>query len=167
VIELFCYHLRKSAEDSSSSSKSPPRLPCSVHTDASLLTIVPRCVGPPGLEILNWRAGAWQAVEAQSGSPNECIVFAGDMLPRLLNGAILAAQHRVNLPPVTTDQVRLSTPMELFPDPRLLLDCAKTLAHSWPHLTEKTLTVACTPIETAQMASCAFSQGLVSVNKSS
>jgi hypothetical protein len=124
------------------------------------------------------------------------------MLPRILNGDILAAQHRVVFSgePVSASKEedvkmtetgaddttnegavgmkggdaecvhfrdRYSTPFELFLAPRYEIDCARLLAHSSRHFTHKgALLPACTVVETAQIASCAFSQGLVSVNKS-
>jgi len=163
-LELFRYHAR-SAEGGApgGDAAAAAALPCSIHTDASLLTLVPRCNGPAGLEIFNWSGNAWQAVEAQSGGADECIVFAGDMLSRILNGSIMAAQHRVVFSSTTED--RYSMPFELFLAPRYEIDCARLLAHSWPHLDNKTLLKACAPVESAQIASCAFSQGLVSVNR--
>jgi isopenicillin N synthase-like dioxygenase len=158
VIELFHYRRSPAADGKS--------LPCSIHTDASFLTIIPRCVGPAGLELFNWSRGDWQAVEAQAMGANECIVFPGDMMHRLLNGAILATEHRVVLSPTGETQSRYSSPFELFASPRYLLDCGKLLEDSWQHFgSRRTLLPNCERRETAQVASCAFSQGLVSVNK--
>ena len=165
VMELFCYR-SASAQPRSAAETEAGCLPCSIHTDASLLTLIPRSVGPAGLEIFNWRAGDWQAVEAQARGPAECVVFAGDMLQRLVNGAVLAAQHRV-----VFDQAagadRLSSPFELFAAPDYLLDCAALLSDSWQHFAEpRELSRDCRRVEAARTASGAFSAGLVSVNKS-
>lgn len=155
VIELFHYR------------RPPPTselLPCSIHTDASLLTMIPRCVGPSGLELFNWLRGDWQAVESQAGD-DECIVFPGDMMPRLVNGAVLATQHRVVLHPANSAEEpsgddRYSTPFELFLTPSYVIDCADLLGSSTEILPGNERR------ESAQMASWAFSQGLVSVNQS-
>jgi isopenicillin N synthase-like dioxygenase len=114
VIELFAYRVDNddaegeaasaavaappsaagAAAASASSSPLPPPLPCSIHSDASMLTLIPRCSGPPGLQLFNWQAGGWQGVEAQS-RPDEAILFPGDMMQRVTNGAVLATPHRV------------------------------------------------------------------------
>ncbi len=154
VLELFLYQARSSAS-----------LPCAIHTDASLLTLIPRSVGAAGLEIWNWAASGWQAVEAQAAD-DECVVFAGDMLQRLLRGGIQAAQHRVRF-----DQVagvdRYSTPFELFAHPQYVIDCRTLLARSWqhfPHCEPAALPAPYCQVETALAAANWFSKGLVSVN---
>lgn len=89
------------------------------------------------------------------------------MLPRLLNNAVLAAEHRVVFD-TTSGAARYSTPFELFLDPGYVIDCAELLSSSWHHFPGggAHIASACTPTESALAASCAFSQGLVSVNKS-
>lgn len=140
-------------------------LPCSIHMDASLLTCIPRCTGPAGLELYNFRGqGGWQAVEEQARDRSECIVFAGEMLGRVLNGAVLPAQHRV----IFSEHAgldRYSAPFELFPAPSYVIDCAELLKDSWHHFPSTEVAQACQGRETAQVAMSAFSQGLVSVNQ--
>ena len=156
VIELFLYRGATSTH-----------LPCPIHTDASLLTLIPRSTGAAGLEIWNWQAEGWQAVEEQAAD-DECIVFAGDMLQRLLNGAVLATQHRVQF-----DQSagidRYSTPFELFANPHYIIDCPTLLAQSWRHFAGCESSAALAQpycyVETALSAANWFSKGLVSVNK--
>jgi isopenicillin N synthase-like dioxygenase len=86
------------AAASAASPPLPPPLPCSIHSDASMLTLILRCSGPAGLQLFNWQAGGWQAVEAQS-RPDEAILFPGDMMQRVTNGAVLATPHRVAFQP--------------------------------------------------------------------
>ncbi len=96
VIELFHYSVTGSSAGAAEAgaAEATALLPCSTHSDASLLTLIPRCTSSPGLQLYNWSASAWQAVEAQS-SEEEAIVFPGDMMQRVSNGGVIASPHRV------------------------------------------------------------------------
>ncbi len=100
VIELFHYSVTGSAAGAAAAgaAEAAAPLPCSMHSDASLLTLIPRCTGSPGLQLYNWSASAWQAVEAQC-SEEEAIVFPGDMMQRISNGGVIASPHRVAFDP--------------------------------------------------------------------
>lgn len=93
------------------------RIPCGDHRDVSLLTLIPKCRGPSGLEVFNWN-GFWDKTEEKSDE-SDCVVLAGELLHRLTAGKISPTSHRVV---VTTNDVRcdhelaarFSCPMELL-----------------------------------------------------
>ena len=199
VIELFRYSVgggestnaasaaassaAASSADVAGSSAPPPPLPCSIHSDASIFTLIPRCVGPPGLQLYSWGGGVtadigdgdgggWQAVEAQSRA-DEAVVFPGDMLQRITDGAVLATPHRVAFvaqPQPTLEQSassadaaadssnRYSAPFELFLAPDTVVDCASLLGR-------QDVSPDCRPVVSAMEALSALSRNLVSVNK--
>jgi len=169
VIELFHYSAGRervdSKEDSAASASPPPPppLPCSIHSDASLLTLIPRCVGPAGLHVFNWAAAGWQVAEAQS-SADEGILFPGDMMQRVTNGAVLATMHRVAFEEEAarspSAQSRYSCPFELFLAPEAVVDCATLLG-----LPPAEVHAECRAVVSAMEALAALSQNLVSVNK--
>lgn len=154
----------------------PPPLPCSIHCDASLLTLIPRCVGSAGLQLYNLSASGWQSVEAQC-APDEGVVFPGDMMQRITNGEILATSHRVAFAPqrktsadaVVSDSLeedaslsshRYSFPFELFLAPSAVVDCASLLS-----LPPSAVHSDCRAVQSAMEALSQLSANLVSVNK--
>jgi len=192
VIELFRYTVggastsATAAAASSSSADSadspPPPLPCSIHSDASIFTLIPRCVGPAGLQVYCWGGGVtadigdgdgggWQAVEAQS-RPDEAVIFPGDMLQRVTDGALLATPHRVAFTEQAQQQQqgsadaaadssnRYSAPFELFLAPDAVVDCASLLGRA-----PQDVSPDCRPVVTAMAALSEISRNLVSVNK--
>ncbi len=132
------------------------RIPCGDHRDVSLLTIIPKCVGTPGLEVFNWK-GYWQAVEAAS-TDLDCVVFAGELLHRLTAGAVSPTSHRVVVQLKNcADSARYSCTFELLLNPRFEIDC-KQLFNSY-----STTEFKC--IETSQDYISNTSKHLISVNK--
>lgn len=139
-------------------SKNTFRIPCGDHTDASLLTIIPKCLGPPGLEVFNWFTGAWEMVEA-SNEADECVVLAGELLYRLTAGKIAPTSHRVVIEqyPVK-DIARFSCPFEIMLNPHYEIDCKKLFP-------EDRISDEFAIIETSPDYISRVSQKLVSVNK--
>jgi hypothetical protein len=131
---------------------------CEAHTDASVLTIIPKGLGLSGLEVKNPKTGVWRNVESGL-QPNQCIVLAGDMLHRLTNNIIAPTQHRVNISqesPITDK--RYSCPFELMLDPNMIIDCSRLFPKMEivPH---------CSTIESSMSCMSEFSYDRISVNK--
>ena len=133
------------------------RIPCGDHRDVSLLTILPKCIGPSGLEIYNWKEGKWIAAEAES-SELDCIVIAGELLHRVTAGKICPTSHRVIVKLNDNNCDRYSTPCELLLNPLYKIDCQKLFPND-------TLLNDFKVVETSQDYISRTSQKLVSVNK--
>lgn len=146
------------------------RVPCGDHQDVSLFTVIPKCLGPCGLEVFNWK-GYWEAAESNSKS-NECIVFGGELLHRITAGKISPASHRVVVPVVPEHRTesdedcdRFSCPFELLLHPMYTIDCEKLFPHKSPKSPKMRITQTFKPTETSQDYISRISQKLVSVNK--
>lgn len=137
-------------------------MPCGDHRDVSLLTIIPKCQGPPGLEIYDWQGninntgGGWIKVEQQSRS-NECIVLAGELLHRLTAGMICPTSHRVTVKLNCTED-RISSPCELLLHPLYTFNCSKLFPFN-------EISKEYSVLETSRDYISRTSQTLVSVNK--
>ena len=135
------------------------RIPCGEHSDVSLLTLIPKCLGSSGLEIFDWEYG-W--VNAEIGSfKNECIVFPGELLYRLTAGEFSPTSHRVVVD--TSKQsdnhkYRYSAPFEILLDPLYKIDCESMFE-------DITISPEFKKVETSQDYISRISQKLVSVNK--
>jgi isopenicillin N synthase-like dioxygenase len=142
-------------------------IPCGDHRDVALFTLLPKCLGPSGLEIYDWEGG-WTNAEAQIDD-NECIVLAGELLHRLTAGKICPTSHRViiQLSDQLSDQPsgndrdndRYSSPCELLLNPLYKIDCQKLFPN------DKNISDNFKCIETSQDYISSTSQKLVSVNK--
>eukprot|EP00741_Cyanophora_paradoxa_P004197 tig00000788_g4077.t1 len=76
------------------------RLPCDVHADLGLLTLVLPARGCPGLELFDPVAGAWRQVEGGAGpapGPGSAVLFAGEQLRAHSGDRLPSAPHRVVL----------------------------------------------------------------------
>jgi len=133
------------------------RIPCGDHRDVALFTLLPKCMGPTGLEVYDWEGG-WTNAEEQSGE-DECIVLAGELLHRLTAGKICPTSHRVIIQlSDEKDNNRYSSPCELLLNPLYNIDCQKLFPNE--KISEN---FKC--IETSQDYISSTSQKLVSVNK--
>ena len=134
------------------------RMPCGDHRDASLLTFIPRCMGPPGLEVYNWYLGGWEKVEERISS-NDCIVLVGELLHRLTAGQITPTSHRVVIEQFEEkDKARFSCPFEIMLNPSYQINCRQLFPN-------KILSDEFNVIETSPDFISRVSQKLVSVNK--
>lgn len=87
---MFRYALQSHAE------------PCALHTDYSLLTLIP-CAASPGLVVLNLTTldrdsverAPWLAADGGAQRGRTAVVFGGEALERISNGRIQAAMHGV------------------------------------------------------------------------
>jgi isopenicillin N synthase-like dioxygenase len=140
------------------------RVPCGDHRDIALLTVIPKCVGPSGLEIFNWK-GYWERAEENSNEL-DCIVMAGELLHRLTAGKITPTSHRVVVPLTSSEDTkcetyiyidRFSCPFELLLHPYQVIDCNSLFKNEVSSEYRK--------LETAQDYISRTSQKLVSVNK--
>lgn len=129
---------------------------CEDHTDASVLTIIPKSVGCQGLEIKNPITGEWQKVEADLAE-NQCIVFPGDMMRRISNNLVQPTHHRVA---INGRKERLSCPFELMLCPSAVVDVKKLFPN-------QKIAPDCCDVETSMSCMSILSQGRVSVNKTS
>lgn len=131
------------------------RMPCGDHVDVSLLTVIPKCIGTPGLEVFDWEQG-WISIEKELKT-NECVVMAGEMLNRLTCGNVTPTSHRVVIETDSNNE-RYSAVYELLPDPSYLIDCVKLFGASVSQEQYKIVETSCDYISR-------ISQNLVSVNK--
>ena len=101
-MHLFRYHRDESL------SKEKFSLPCEPHTDSGLLTIIPQCLGEPGLECLSKKLGTFVCVEELFlDKKNVCTVLAGETLAALSRGKISGTVHQVR------PSNRISIPFQL------------------------------------------------------
>ena len=134
------------------------RMPCGDHRDASLLTFIPKCMGPPGLEVYNWYLDGWEKVEERILA-DECVVLVGELLHRLTAGQITPTSHRVVIEQFEDkDSGRFSCPFEIMLNPSYEINCKK-LFPGKQMLEEFIIT------ETSPDFISRVSQKLVSVNK--
>lgn len=158
MTEIFRYDCT-----STSCSENGYRIPCGDHRDVSLLTIIPKCMGPPGLQVFNWQ-GFWQAVENQS-TDLDCVVIAGELLHRLSAGEISPTSHRVVVPLSTLEKdqdiARYSCPFEILLRPLYEIDCCKLIGENINIKISDTFQT----VETSQDYISNTSKNLISVNK--
>lgn len=134
------------------------RIPCGDHRDASLLTLIPKCMGPPGLEVFNWDLDGWERIEEKT-STNECIVLAGELLHRLSAGAVTPTSHRVVIEQFPEKETaRFSCPFEIMLNPTYIIDCKELFP-------KKEISKEFEIEETSPDYISRVSQHLVSVNK--
>jgi isopenicillin N synthase-like dioxygenase len=134
------------------------RVPCGDHTDASLLTFIPKCMGPSGLDVFNWNTGGWERIEEQT-SANQCIVLAGELLHRLTAGMITPTSHRVVIEQFPDkEKARFSCPFEIMLNPTYTMRCKDLFPN-------KEIAKEYEINETSPDYISRVSQNLVSVNK--
>lgn len=66
-----------------------------MHSDVSLVTIIPRCIGQSGLFVFDWQLQQW--IDFETDAPdNYAVVFGGESLSRLSNHYFLPGMHEVS-----------------------------------------------------------------------
>jgi len=104
--------------------------PADIHADTGMLTIIP-CIHriPGSLQIFDFSRNSWVSIE-ENGLPKDsqqmrCVIISGDILSRMSNNYYLATQHRVVMPPHSTE--RVSMIYEILPYPEWIIDCNSNL----------------------------------------
>jgi hypothetical protein len=68
---------------------------CPHHSDVGLITVIPTARGAAGLHVFDWQRECWLDVE-RGAPPNVAVVFGGESLGALTDGAYIPTMHEVS-----------------------------------------------------------------------
>jgi isopenicillin N synthase-like dioxygenase len=88
------------------------------HSDVSLVTVLPKCRGAPGLHVFSWTQG-WLDIERDM--PDGCaVVIAGETLTAMSHNAMSPGIHDVS----HIDTIRYSAPLQLLANSSAIIDAS-------------------------------------------